>query len=219
MSCRHRTRLIAHPAVYRFPNLWIFLCGGPGYPGSISTLLLSPTWKAELCAQLLAESIAAFAHHIDVMWEWDLPNEISTWTRLQRVTAYIFQFIKNIRNRLNSLLSALACLKANEKRFWLAYVQNQLFPSELYALKRGASLARASRLHSLDTSLGEDQLICLSERLTIASLSYSKCHLIILVDHRVVQSITLVNTIFVTRLMVFLGQLFMLISNLLLLFS
>jgi len=104
---------------------------------------------------LLAESIAASAHHIDVIPEWDLPNELSTWTRLQRLTTYIFRFVKNIRNRLNSLPPALDCLKANEKRSWLAYVQNQFFLFELYVLKRGASLARTSRLHSLNPFPGE----------------------------------------------------------------
>ncbi|XP_029176084.1 uncharacterized protein LOC114944355 [Nylanderia fulva] len=157
----------------------------------------SSTWPIQSTSKdisinaLLEESSSASVHLTDNVTTWNLPNDISTWTKLIRVTAYLFRFVTNLRNRLQGTSLNLSSLEAAElhhaEHFWLEQVQRQLFSSELSALKRKVSISKSSRLSSLRPFLGQDQLIHLGGRLKNALLPYSECHPIILADHRIVQ--------------------------------
>ncbi|XP_070172233.1 uncharacterized protein [Polyergus mexicanus] len=69
--------------------------------------------------------------------------------------------------------------------FWLRYVQQRHFPSEIQALNDKSLLPRSSSLLSLYPSLGKDKLIRLGGRIDHSSLSYDERHPIILPKHRI----------------------------------
>ncbi|XP_070170403.1 uncharacterized protein [Polyergus mexicanus] len=69
--------------------------------------------------------------------------------------------------------------------FWLRYVQQRHFPSEIQALNDKSLLPRTSSLLSLYPFLGKDKLIRLGGRIDHSSLSYDERHPIILPKHRI----------------------------------
>ncbi|XP_070169700.1 uncharacterized protein [Polyergus mexicanus] len=131
-------------------------------------------------------TIVCHAQHI---LEWQLPNEVSTWKKLIRVTARVQRFINNLKCRATNTNVNTTCLSAAELKeaslFWLHYVQQRHFPSEIQALNDKSLLPRSSSLLSLYPFLGKDKLIRLGGRIDHSSLSYDERHPIILPKHRI----------------------------------
>ncbi|XP_070169361.1 uncharacterized protein [Polyergus mexicanus] len=129
-------------------------------------------------------TIVCHAQHI---LEWKLPNEVSTWKKLIRVTARVQRF--NLKCRATNTNVNTTCLSAAELKeaslFWLRYVQQRHFPSKIQALNDNCLLPRSSSLLSLYPFLGKDKLIRLGGRIDNSSLSYDERHPIILPKHRI----------------------------------
>lgn len=136
-----------------------------------------------------SESRKAVVCHTVTLSEWELPNNVSSWTKLTRVTALIKRFIYNLRCRASGSMRLTGCLSAIELKeaslFWFQYVQRNQFSSEFRALNNNHSVPKASSLLSLNPFLGEDKLIRLGGRIRNSTLPYNERHPIILPKHRI----------------------------------
>jgi len=116
--------------------------------------------------------------HVSDVSEWELPNKVSTWTKLIRITAFVKCFISNLKCRTFRLDNKSACLSAAELKeaslFWLRYVQQSNFQNEIQALKVNRSVSKSSCLASLSSFLGEDKLIRLGEQIENSPLSFKE---------------------------------------------
>lgn len=136
-----------------------------------------------------SESRAIAVCHTQRNPEWELPNDISSWTKLIRITARVKQFINNVKCRAAGSTARTTRLSAAELKeaslFWLNYVQKIYFASELQALKNHTAISKSSSLLPLHPFLGEDQLIRLGGRIDNSPLSFDERHPIILPKHRI----------------------------------
>ena len=120
---------------------------------------------------------------------WELCDQISSWPRLLRVTAYVQRFIHNLRAlRAKGLLntSSLTITDiATARNFWIRNVQQTSFPDELKALHQYLPVSRSSPLKTLNPFLDANEIIRLGGRLRHAFLSYDERFPIILPRHRI----------------------------------
>jgi len=127
--------------------------------------------------------------HVSDISEWELPNKVSTWTKLIRITAFVKRFISGSKYRTSRSEDKSASLSAAELKeaslFWLRYVQQNNFQNEIKALKVNRSVSNSSCLASLSPFLGEDKLIRLGGRIENSPLSFKERHPIILPKHRI----------------------------------
>ncbi|XP_070170748.1 uncharacterized protein [Polyergus mexicanus] len=178
------------PAELRDFKLW---WAGPAWLSSPSTAWpIHDKLKDQLEADrqiIETETRNTIVCHAQHNLEWQLPNEVSTWRRLIRVTARVQRFINNLKCRATNTNVNTTCLSAAELKeaslFWLRYVQQRHFPSEIQALNDKSLLPRSSSLLSLYPFLGKDKLIRLGGRIDHSSLSYDERHPIILPKHRI----------------------------------
>jgi len=49
--------------------------------------------------KISAEARQVTVLYVDCINEWDLPHRYSRWTRLVRITAYVFRFVANLRRK------------------------------------------------------------------------------------------------------------------------
>lgn len=136
-----------------------------------------------------SESHNTIVCHAQSVSEWELSNDVSSWTRLIIITAWIQRFFYNVKNRKSKSTINTLCLSATElinaSLFWFHYVQECYFASKLQALKNNRLLPKSSSLRSLHPFLGKDKLIRLGGRIGNSSLNYNERHPIILPKHRI----------------------------------
>lgn len=120
--------------------------------------------------------------HVTVNDDFNLFRRYSKLRRLQRVVAYIFRFIYNIkRKKEERMLDVLSVseLKAS-LQFLIRVAQQQSFPDEYHRLSNSKQVSPKSSLLSLRPFMDEDKLIRLGGRLQKSNLEYNKRHPIIL---------------------------------------
>ena len=104
----------------------------------------------------------------------------STFSKLQRVTAYILRFINNLRFK-TKLSGQLTYNELNEATFKLCkMVQKAEFSVDLKQLKQSMPVGKSSKLVSLHPFLDKDGLIRVGGRLKHAHISFNKKHPIVL---------------------------------------
>lgn len=102
--------------------------------------------------------------------DWNLSFEISSWTKLLRVTAYVFRFVYNIRNPLTRRREFLSVVEtAHAKIFWVKRTQRNSFENEIQNLQSNKSL-KASSLSSLNPFLDSHGILCVGGRLRRSEL-------------------------------------------------
>ena len=112
-------------------------------------------------------------------------DRYSTFSRLQRVTAWIFRFVNNCRNPGNSVIHC-SYLSVDElsraERYWITISQSDSFPHKLCILQSDSdvNLPNNSALKSLNPFLDPLGIICVGGRISKAKLSYSRVYPIIL---------------------------------------
>ena len=119
-------------------------------------------------------------------------NRYSTFTRLQRITAWILRFINNCRtlsstdptsetatSPIGSTCLTVSELAAAEK-YWIKLIQEEHFSAEIASLHSKGSLPNGSRLISYHPFLDSDGIVRVGGRETHSKLSYSQMHPIIL---------------------------------------
>ena len=110
-------------------------------------------------------------------------NRYSTFSRLQRVTAWIYCFINNCRVGRNSTTNHphLAVVELfHAENYWLSYSQLESFPSEIALLKSNCKLPSNSKLISLNPFIDSSRIMCVEGRLGNFKLPYSRLHPIVL---------------------------------------
>ncbi|XP_011862958.1 PREDICTED: uncharacterized protein LOC105559349, partial [Vollenhovia emeryi] len=97
---------------------------------------------------------------------WDLATRFSSWPKLVRVTAYLYRFLRSCRSptrRSAPLPPPSRALTSTEyalaKRFWIRYVQDEVFRVEMQALRAGRSIASKSSIASLNPFLDDDGVL------------------------------------------------------------
>ena len=109
----------------------------------------------------------------------------STFTRLQRVTAWILRFVHNCRTDRESATHrgtpTLTVVElAAAERYWMALSQHAHFSAELAALQAKQHLPKSGCLTSLNPFLDSEGLLRVGGRESHSNLSFSRQHPIIL---------------------------------------
>ena len=115
----------------------------------------------------------------------DLLQKYSSLSKLKRVTAYCFRFIKNCQVPSNERnLGFLTALELNHAlMFWVKEVQEDVFSAELKALRKSVPLPAKSKILSLNPVL-HDGLLKVGGRLRHANIPESQRRPILLLnDH------------------------------------
>ena len=108
----------------------------------------------------------------------------SSFGKLERVTAWIFRFVKNLTSSIpQRCLSPhlLVTELSSAENYWLMVTQKENFPNEYCALKNGQPISRTSRLLPFRPIWDSDHsLIRVGGRLSNSSLSRAQQHPVIL---------------------------------------
>ena len=106
-------------------------------------------------------------------------NYFSSFTRLQRVTAWVMRFINHCRqNCVSSPILTVKELSAAEK-YWIRIIQAH-FTSDIAALKNKCGLSNDSSLLSLRPFIDSDGLLRVGGRESNSNLSYQRMHPLII---------------------------------------
>ncbi|OXA45362.1 Gag-Pol polyprotein [Folsomia candida] len=109
-------------------------------------------------------------------------SNISSWTRLIRVTAYILRFIAKIRKVPSRTGALFPSELRGAQMYWNRVAQMESFPDEVAALKNGTSLPSKNMLTGLSVKL-DDGLLRIAGRLENANLPFRQRRPIILSRH------------------------------------
>lgn len=126
---------------------------------------------------------------------FDLASRYSSWTRLIRVTAYVFRFISLCRRSRTEphvetnrhAITADECNRA--KAFWIRYIEAEIFPNEMFALSNNNELPNKSKILTLRPFLDRDGIIRVGRRLNRAPIPFTARHPILLASHPLVSTI------------------------------
>lgn len=125
-------------------------------------------------------------------FEWSLPEEVSSWPRLLRITAYCMIFCGKLSRQTrfsrifqvpneSSFTTAIRIVRT----FWIDSVQNTHFKEEIAALKSGKPISPSSKLRNLTPFLDEENLLRVGGRLHHSPFSFDEKHPLILPKHRI----------------------------------
>jgi len=108
-------------------------------------------------------------------------ERFSSFTRLTRVTAWLFRFVNNCRKTGGRKLGPLLVDELlHAERYWITVVQRSAFLEEVSCLKKHRQLPSSSHLLSLHPVLDAHGLLHVGGRSEHSSLSYSRRHPVIL---------------------------------------
>lgn len=111
-------------------------------------------------------------------------ENISSFSKLQRVYAYVYRFIGYCSKKSLSYQGPLTISELNNSlQFLIKYSQKQSFPVEYHALENNLPF-KSSRLNNLNVFMDEQHIIRVGGRLSNSPLfSYNKKHPIVLCSH------------------------------------
>lgn len=126
-----------------------------------------------------------------VQSRWDLDSRVSSWSRLLRITAYIFRFIRKLRgaraphsNETEESGRGLLPRNIQEaKHYWIRTLQSEAFAAEMALLSRDQHIAKTSALCSLNPYLDSKGLLRVGGRLRHAALPDEVKHPLIIKSH------------------------------------
>ena len=110
-------------------------------------------------------------------------DHYSNFTKLKRVTAWIFRFIENCRkqNNQSQFASSLSVEELHKaEHYWLRFIQHSYFEDEMQALREESSLDSSSPLLSLNPLIDSSNLLRVGGRQQLSKSSYESQHPIIL---------------------------------------
>lgn len=119
-------------------------------------------------------------------------NHYSSFTRLKRVTAWMFRFIHNCRSGRSRTSGPLSVdeLTATET-YWLSIAQSHTFQTEIDALEKGKPMPNASCLRTLRPFIDSLGLLRVGGRLGNSNLAYTQRHPIILCGQHIVTKLVI----------------------------
>ena len=103
-------------------------------------------------------------------------NHFSSFSRLKRVTSWMFRFIKNCRHERTIDPSLSVEELAAAERYWVTLSQRDHFLSEISLLQAKKPLPSGSSVLSLHPFLDSDGILRVGGRESNAKLAYSKLH-------------------------------------------
>ena len=111
-------------------------------------------------------------------------DRYSTFSRFQRVTAWIYRFVDNCAQRSSAVFTPYLSVEelSRAERYWIAMSQSDSFPNELAMLRsnRDITLPNNSALKLLNPFLDLHGIIRVGGRISNAKLAYSRIHPIVL---------------------------------------
>ena len=112
-------------------------------------------------------------------------DHYSSYTKLKRVTAWIFHFVNNCRaNKNGCSLQSSSSLTTQElhtaETYWISIAQEDCFPEEIETIKESKILRSSSPLLSLHPILDSSGILHVGGRDCIKKVSYSSQHPVIL---------------------------------------
>ena len=112
-------------------------------------------------------------------------DHYSSYTKLKRVTAWIFRFVNNCRaNKNGCSLQSSSSLTTQElhtaETYWISIAQEDCFPEEIETIKESKILCSSSPLLSLHPILDSSGILHVGGRDCIKKVSYSSQHPVIL---------------------------------------
>ena len=117
-----------------------------------------------------------------------LVQRTSSYSRLIRITAWIFRFIHNARNQTRRDGALYTEELTLAERFWLREAQRSKFSTELDFLRKHKPLPRSSGIIPFRPFIDEQELLRVGGRMELSRLSYAKRHPVLLPrDRRVVE--------------------------------
>ena len=133
-----------------------------------------PVEEKEICLHALA----------DVHPTLPILERFSEFTRLKRVTAWVFRFVENCRLKQSDDVPNHGFLSVDElsraERYWLQAAQAASFPEEIANFKKGSEVCSKGCLLSLHPFIDKQGLLRVAGRVTQSNLPYSYRHPIIL---------------------------------------
>ena len=115
--------------------------------------------------------------------ELTLLEQISTYSRLVRVTAWLLRFINNCRSRRSNKIQSVA-LTTDElqkaEQHWIRRIQRREYGVELTSLEKENRLPRSSKLLPLHPVVDKEGLLRVGGRMKHAGLFFHRRHPIIL---------------------------------------
>lgn len=119
--------------------------------------------------------------------KWELIDNVSSWDRLLRITAYVFRFVNNTRRTPAKASETFTEEIDKARRFWIKTAQSQHFEREILDLRAKQAVSPNSKLRRLDPYLDDFGIIRVGGRLRNATLTLEQKSPIILPKHRVVE--------------------------------
>lgn len=109
---------------------------------------------------------------------WQMAEQFSSISRLKRVTAYIFRFVRNVRcspgQRTFGHLQVFEL--ENAFRFWIASTQSHHFANDIKRLKRNETVKNCSKLIRLTPFLDDNGILRVGGRLHNSILPFDERH-------------------------------------------
>ncbi len=147
-------------------------------------------WPARLVIKLNSSSVEAdelcsFACTAVIEKEPLLPfDKFSMFSRLKRVTAWVFRFIRNCQARKLKTQRNSNPLSVEELdqaiTYWVKLIQGTFWHKEIECLKKGLKIAQSSTILSLNPMLDDNGVLRVGGRQRNAKFSYNSRHPIIL---------------------------------------
>ena len=123
-------------------------------------------------------------------------QQLSSFTRLKRVTVWVLRFINNSRqpktNRPSSLYLSSAELTAAES-YWISLTQCQAFSLEIESLRKGEPIPKSSRIFSLHPFIDETGLLRVGGRGRNSEMPFSTIHPVILPGRHPITSLLITS--------------------------
>lgn len=117
----------------------------------------------------------------------------SSITKIERITAYVFQAKEIFMRRANTANQSVGRLTRenlmNARDYWIRFTQLQHFGKEFHQIEQNISVDKSSELRNLVPFIGKDQLLRVSGRLLNASIPYDERHPIIIPAHSTLQKL------------------------------
>lgn len=108
-------------------------------------------------------------------------DRFSSFTRLKRVTAWVFRFVNNCKKKEDKVTS---CLTVNElisaESYWISLAQQDHFPSEIRELEVKGMISTTSSLLTLCPQLDPNKVLRVGGRQHNSKMRFSRIHPIIL---------------------------------------
>ena len=114
-----------------------------------------------------------------------LPNSVSSWPRLLRISARVLAFARLCRRGSTGGGGSRLSEMQRARIWWLRWLQGTTFADDIAAIRKGESVRRASPLRQLAPFVDQDGLIRVGGRLQHAPLPYDARHPIVLPAHHV----------------------------------